>query len=121
MINLASEQLFELCVLFVSAIIYIIIHFIFSGLAILISGQKSGVIRGFVQGSLLVAVFSLAVILFFNGKIKVYYVVTYVALVFALCKTISYINNKFKSRKLKRKIVSNNKEWIDKIKKGSKK
>ena len=53
--NLAFEQLFELGILIATAAVYIMLHFACNGLAILISGQKSGVIRGFLQGTMLVA------------------------------------------------------------------
>ena len=91
MTNIANEQLFELVVLLITAIVYIISHYACSGLAILISGQKSGVIRGFVQGILLVVLFAISIIFFFNWKLKIYHIVTYAGFVFAFLFSIKQI------------------------------
>lgn len=110
--NLAFEQLFELGILIATAAIYIAMHFACSGLAILISGQKSGVIRGFLQGTMLVALLAMAEIFFFNGKLKVYHVFTYFMLVFAFMKSILFLKRKIKNvhinKKEKTKLVKNN-------------
>lgn len=95
--NIANEQLFELGVLFVAAIIYVVAYFICSGLAILISNRKSGVIRSFLQGVLLVGLLAIAEVLFFNGKIKIYHILTYFILVYAFIKGIDYCTRKIKS------------------------
>lgn len=94
--NLAFEQLFELGILIATAAVYIMLHFACSGLAILISGQKSGVIRGFLQGTMLVTLLAMAEIFFFNGKIKVYHIFTYFFVVFAFMKSILFLQRKIK-------------------------
>ncbi len=101
MTNLAVEQLFELGVLLVTAIVYIIAHYLCYGLALLISGQKSGVIRGFIQGVLLISLFAVSVIFFFNGRIKAYQIITYMFVVFAIIKIIGLIKSKFNHKKVK--------------------
>ena len=99
MTNIANEQLSELGILVIAAIIYIATHFLCSGLAILISGQKTGVIRGFVQGILLVSIFAISIIFFFNGKIKIYHVITYSGMVFGLMSVIKLIWKKINLQK----------------------
>lgn len=101
--NLAFEQLFELGILIAAAVIYIALHYSFSGLAILISGQKSGVIRSFLQGTLLVALLAIAVICFFNGKLKIYHIFTYFMLVFAFMKIIGVLKRKINSMHINKK------------------
>ena len=106
MTNIANEQLFELGILVIAAIIYIATHFLCSGLAILISGQKTGVIRGFVQGILLVSIFAISIIFFFNGKIKTYHIITYAGIVFGLMSVIKLLGNKIhlKKKRIKPKV-----------------
>lgn len=105
MTNLAVEQLFELGVLLITAIVYIIAHYLCYGLALLISGQKSGVIRGFIQGFLLVGLFAVSVIFFFNGRLKAYQIITYIFVVFAIVRIIELIKNRFNRNKTKANIA----------------
>lgn len=110
--NLAQEQLFELLVLFITAMIYIVAHFLCSGFAVLISGRKSGVIRGFLQGVLLVGLFATAIVLFFNGDLKVYHFFTYFAIVLFFVKIINWVKSKIT---LKAKPAKKDNEKGDKL------
>lgn len=92
--NLAMRQLAELGILVAAACVYITMHYATSGIAVLISGKKTGVIRGFVQGLLLVGVLAAAVIFFFDGNLKVYHVLTYFGLDYAVIKLLVISKNK---------------------------
>ena len=105
--NIANEQLFELGVLLIAAFVYIVAHFTCSGLAILISNQKTGIIRSFLQGMLLVGILAIAVICFFNGKIKFYHFIAYGGTVAMLIKIINLFKNKIHQIKAYKKEIKN--------------
>ncbi len=101
--NLAHEQLFQLGILLATAITYVIAHFVIKGLAILISGQKRGIIRSFIQGVLLIGLFAVSVICFFNGNLKIYHIITYGVVVGLLMKSIIVLSEKIDISKTKKK------------------
>lgn len=87
--NLANNQLFEFCIILLASVAYCVLHFSIKGVAILWSGKRKGIIRGFLQGVLFVFVFAFAMILFDDGNIKYYHIITYVGIVFGEIK-LSY-------------------------------
>lgn len=107
MTNIANKQLFELSVLLVAAIVYIVGYFGIKWLAVLISGRKSGVIRGFLQGTLLVGLLAITEICFFNGNLKVYHLVAYFGIVFVSAQSIKLIKDKILIKKKTKKKEEN--------------
>lgn len=105
--GLALKQLFELGIMIAAAVIYVALHYACSGLAIAISGRKSGLIRGFLQGTLLCGVFAIAEVFLLNGAIKWYHIFAYALHIFLFMKVIAFI---------KTSIVSAKKAKIEKVK-----
>lgn len=91
---LENNQLFEFCVILLASIVNCILHFAIKGSAILLSGKKKGVIRGFLQGVVAVGIFAFATIIFIDGDIKYYHICVYIALVFCLIK-LCYLMSSF--------------------------
>lgn len=96
--GLAERQLIELAVMVLAACVYIVLHYLCSGLAIAISGQKTGIIRGFLQGTMLCCVFAAAGIFILNGAIKWYHVLSYGGFVMLFTKMIHFIKKIIKSK-----------------------
>lgn len=97
--GLAEKQLLEFVVMVGASIAYVILHYACNGLAIALSGQKNGIIRGFLQGIMLCGVFALVAVFMLNGDIKWYHVFCYLSVVLLLFKAIKATKNIAKKNK----------------------
>lgn len=101
--GLADKQLLELVIMISSAVIYIALHYTCSGLAIAISGQKSGLIRGFLQGVLLCGVFAIVAVFLLNGAVKWYHLISYIGCIWLFNNLICTIIKAIKNTTIKHK------------------
>ena len=110
--GLINQHLIELLALFIASVSYIIIHFAVGYSAVVISGQKKGIIRQCVQGFFVVASFIIAMIIACNGAVRYYHVITYVVMLTLFVRVGKLVASKIRLQTVKaerKKIISSDK------------